>query len=120
MFCLLAPQPQKYAIGYKNITANDNFFTGHFPERKIMPGASRNLTSHSAQSLDLLHINSAYVLIDQKHAILPLQLPSYHQLRAKVLAGIEVPRCVSLSELRLLRVQGCCRWKPWRSWGALL
>lgn len=31
-------QPQKYAIGYKNITANDNFFTGHFPERKIMPG----------------------------------------------------------------------------------
>ena len=31
-------QTQKYAIGYKNITANDNFFTGHFPERKIMPG----------------------------------------------------------------------------------
>lgn len=31
-------EPQKYAIGYKNITANDNFFTGHFPERKIMPG----------------------------------------------------------------------------------
>ncbi|BDA50344.1 3-hydroxyacyl-[acyl-carrier-protein] dehydratase FabZ [Coccomyxa sp. Obi] len=30
--------PQKYAVGYKNITANDNFFTGHFPERKIMPG----------------------------------------------------------------------------------
>ena len=37
--CVSAPQPQKYAIGYKNITANDNFFTGHFPERKIMPGA---------------------------------------------------------------------------------
>ncbi|EIE22913.1 beta-hydroxyacyl-dehydratase FabZ [Coccomyxa subellipsoidea C-169] len=30
--------PQKYAVGYKNVTANDNFFTGHFPERKIMPG----------------------------------------------------------------------------------
>ncbi len=29
---------QKYAIGYKNITMNDNFFTGHFPERAIMPG----------------------------------------------------------------------------------
>ena len=29
---------QKYAIGYKNVTANDNFFTGHFPDRKIMPG----------------------------------------------------------------------------------
>ncbi|CAK0786585.1 hypothetical protein CVIRNUC_009799 [Coccomyxa viridis] len=31
-------ETQKYAVGYKNITANDNFFTGHFPERKIMPG----------------------------------------------------------------------------------
>ncbi|KAK9917747.1 hypothetical protein WJX75_007752 [Coccomyxa subellipsoidea] len=30
--------PQKYAVGYKNVTANDNFFTGHFPDRKIMPG----------------------------------------------------------------------------------
>lgn len=30
---------QKYAVGYKNITMNDNFFTGHFPERAIMPGA---------------------------------------------------------------------------------
>jgi hypothetical protein len=34
-------ETQKYAIGYKNVTANDNFFTGHFPERKIMPGATR-------------------------------------------------------------------------------
>ncbi len=32
-------EPQKYAVGYKNVTANDNFFTGHFPDRKIMPGA---------------------------------------------------------------------------------
>jgi 3-hydroxyacyl-[acyl-carrier-protein] dehydratase len=30
--------PQQYAVGYKNVTANDNFFTGHFPDRKIMPG----------------------------------------------------------------------------------
>jgi hypothetical protein len=31
-------EPQAYAVGYKNVTANDNFFTGHFPDRKIMPG----------------------------------------------------------------------------------
>ena len=31
-------EPQVYAVGYKNVTANDNFFTGHFPDRKIMPG----------------------------------------------------------------------------------
>jgi 3-hydroxymyristoyl/3-hydroxydecanoyl-(acyl carrier protein) dehydratase len=30
----------KYAVGYKNITSNDEFFNGHFPERAIMPGVS--------------------------------------------------------------------------------
>lgn len=30
--------PEKYAVGYKNITVNDQFFNGHFPERAIMPG----------------------------------------------------------------------------------
>jgi hypothetical protein len=28
----------KYAVGYKNVTVNDEFFNGHFPERAIMPG----------------------------------------------------------------------------------
>lgn len=32
-------ETQKYAVGYKNITSNDQFFNGHFPERAIMPGA---------------------------------------------------------------------------------
>ena len=27
-----------YAVGYKCVTANDNFFPGHFPQRAIMPG----------------------------------------------------------------------------------
>ena len=31
-------EKEKYAVGYKNVTVNDNFFTGHFPERPIMPG----------------------------------------------------------------------------------
>lgn len=31
-------ETQKYAVGYKNITVNDQFFNGHFPERAIMPG----------------------------------------------------------------------------------
>ena len=28
----------KFAVGYKNVTSNDQFFNGHFPERAIMPG----------------------------------------------------------------------------------
>ena len=28
----------KSAIGIKNVTANENFFTGHFPNQMIMPG----------------------------------------------------------------------------------
>ncbi len=31
-------EPEKYAVGYKNVTINDNFFPGHFPQRAIMPG----------------------------------------------------------------------------------
>jgi 3-hydroxyacyl-[acyl-carrier-protein] dehydratase len=28
----------KFATGYKNVSANESFFQGHFPERAIMPG----------------------------------------------------------------------------------
>ena len=28
----------KRAVGIKNVTINDNFFTGHFPNRPVMPG----------------------------------------------------------------------------------
>jgi 3-hydroxyacyl-[acyl-carrier-protein] dehydratase len=30
--------PGQSAIGYKNVTANEPFFQGHFPHRPIMPG----------------------------------------------------------------------------------
>ncbi len=35
-------EKEKYAVGYKCVTINDNFFTGHFPERPIMPGEHRS------------------------------------------------------------------------------
>ncbi|MCT4685752.1 3-hydroxyacyl-ACP dehydratase FabZ [Vallitalea sp.] len=31
-------EPGKRAIGYKNVTMNDYFFAGHFPEEPVMPG----------------------------------------------------------------------------------
>ena len=30
--------PGEYLIGYKNITYNEPCFTGHFPQRPVMPG----------------------------------------------------------------------------------
>ncbi|WP_273327345.1 3-hydroxyacyl-ACP dehydratase FabZ [Vallitalea guaymasensis] len=31
-------EPGKRARGYKNVTMNDYFFAGHFPEEPVMPG----------------------------------------------------------------------------------
>ena len=31
-------EPNKRVLAYKNITQNEPFFTGHFPEHPIMPG----------------------------------------------------------------------------------
>lgn len=35
---ILEFEPQKRAVGIKNVTMNENFFQGHFPEKPVMPG----------------------------------------------------------------------------------
>lgn len=35
---ILALEPGKRAVGLKNVTVNEPFFQGHFPQRSIMPG----------------------------------------------------------------------------------
>ncbi len=35
---ILTLDPGKRAVGLKNVTANEPFFQGHFPQRSIMPG----------------------------------------------------------------------------------
>lgn len=35
---ITALEPGKRAVGLKNVTANEPFFQGHFPQRAIMPG----------------------------------------------------------------------------------
>ena len=35
---ILEMEPGKRAVGVKNVTANEPFFQGHFPQRAIMPG----------------------------------------------------------------------------------
>ncbi|WP_425058594.1 3-hydroxyacyl-[acyl-carrier-protein] dehydratase FabZ [Sporomusa carbonis] len=31
-------EPMKRAVGIKNVTMNEHFFMGHFPEKPVMPG----------------------------------------------------------------------------------
>lgn len=33
-------EPGKHAVAIKNVTGNDIFFLGHFPEKAVMPGAA--------------------------------------------------------------------------------
>jgi 3-hydroxyacyl-[acyl-carrier-protein] dehydratase len=35
---ILELEPLKRALGYKNVTMNEEFFTGHFPGNPLMPG----------------------------------------------------------------------------------
>jgi len=35
---LIEFEPAKKAVGIKNVTCNEPFFTGHFPDKPIMPG----------------------------------------------------------------------------------
>ena len=55
----------KYAIGYKNITVNDQFFPGHFPERAIMPGGG-----FSTDPWPLSHNNRLYTSVSYRNMTL--------------------------------------------------
>jgi 3-hydroxyacyl-[acyl-carrier-protein] dehydratase len=35
---VVAFEPGKSLVGYKNVTINEPFFLGHFPQRPVMPG----------------------------------------------------------------------------------
>jgi 3-hydroxyacyl-[acyl-carrier-protein] dehydratase len=49
-------EPFKRGIGYKNVTMNEPHFTGHFPEKPIMPGVL--IIEAMAQSAALVVKNS--------------------------------------------------------------
>src|SRR5690554_5829392 len=35
---VLSYEPQKRIVALKNVTVNEEFFNGHFPQRPVMPG----------------------------------------------------------------------------------
>ncbi len=48
--------PHRYIVGVKNITSNEPFFTGHFPQEPVMPGVLQ--VEAMAQTGGLLVLNS--------------------------------------------------------------
>ncbi len=36
---ILDVEPGKHAVSIKNVSGNEEFFQGHFPEKRVMPGA---------------------------------------------------------------------------------
>lgn len=49
-------QPNQSLLAYKNVSINEPFFTGHFPERPIMPGVL--IIEALAQAVGLLMLKS--------------------------------------------------------------
>lgn len=92
---ILEIEPGKRAVGIKNVTANEPQFTGHFPERPIMPG--------------VLIVEA----MAQLGAVLMLQLPNY-QDKLALFAGIDecrfrrvvVPGDTLRMEVEVLKVRG--------------
>ncbi len=51
--------PGRHLVGYKNVSINEPFFTGHFPAKPVMPGVL--IIEALAQATGLLAMESANV-----------------------------------------------------------
>ena len=74
--------PGKYSKGYKNLTANEMFFNGHFPGNPVMPGVLQ--IEAMAQLGGLLVLNS--VDEPEKYSIYFLKIDNV-KFRQKVVPG---------------------------------
>ena len=79
-------EPGKRGIGVKNVTINEPYFVGHFPQDPIMPGvlivdACAQMTAIVCATVGLFDENGRYVYVD-KAAGLTGQTPSIGYLGA--------------------------------------
>jgi hypothetical protein len=99
----------KYAVGYKNVTINDNFFTGHFPERPIMPGARRRRPAAAALPPPPCRCRRRIAAAAARPAA-PGWCGARRPPRRRP-ADARTPPGRAL-------LQACCRSRRWRSWPA--
>jgi 3-hydroxyacyl-[acyl-carrier-protein] dehydratase len=84
-------KPESYLIGIKNVTVNEPYFTGHFPQRPIMPGVL--ILEALAQATGILAFktvgrtpdsNSLYYLVGVDEARFKRPVEPGDQLRLEV------------------------------------
>jgi 3-hydroxyacyl-[acyl-carrier-protein] dehydratase len=61
---IIAMEKNKSAVGVKNVTFNEPHFTGHFPEKSIMPGVL--IIEAMAQTAAIMVINSGNFKAEDK------------------------------------------------------
>ncbi|MER2563170.1 MAG: 3-hydroxyacyl-ACP dehydratase FabZ [Myxococcaceae bacterium] len=76
-------EPEKKLVGFKNVTANEEFFNGHFPGHPVMPGVL--ILEALAQACALLAYKSA--AMDPKDYVVYLMSIDGAKFRKPVVPG---------------------------------
>jgi 3-hydroxyacyl-[acyl-carrier-protein] dehydratase len=76
-------EPGKKLVGYKNVTANEEFFNGHFPGHPVMPGVLQ--IEALAQAAAILAYKSAN--LDPKNYVVYLMSIDGAKFRKPVVPG---------------------------------
>jgi UDP-3-O-[3-hydroxymyristoyl] N-acetylglucosamine deacetylase/3-hydroxyacyl-[acyl-carrier-protein] dehydratase len=96
----------KHIVGLKNVSVNEPFFQGHFPEEPVMPGVL--LVEAMAQTAGILVLNS--VDDPQRYSTYFLKMDNV-KFRQKVVPGDTIKlRLEFISELRrgIANMKGYC------------
>jgi 3-hydroxyacyl-[acyl-carrier-protein] dehydratase/UDP-3-O-[3-hydroxymyristoyl] N-acetylglucosamine deacetylase/3-hydroxyacyl-[acyl-carrier-protein] dehydratase len=92
---VLSLEPEKSIVAVKNVTCNESFFQGHFPEVKIMPGVL--IIEALAQAGGVLIYNS---LPDPKKKLIVLSKIEKAKFRKAVVPGDQLRLEVEVIKLR--------------------